>query len=52
MDHATWKDEDNVTTGGAGDILGAFHRCYPTKPQAQQKSHLRRPRRTQPQERN
>lgn len=35
-------DEDNVTTGGAEDILDAFHRLYPTKPQTQRRSHPRR----------
>lgn len=48
MDHTTWEDEDNVTTGGAEDTLDAFHRRYPTKPQAQQRSHPRRPRGAQP----
>lgn len=42
MDHATWEDEDNVTTGGAEDILDAFHRRYPTKLQTQRRSHPRR----------
>lgn len=48
IDHATWEDEDNVTTGGAEDILDAFHRRYPTKLQAQQRFHPRRPRGAQP----
>ncbi len=50
MDHATWEDEDNVTTGGGRTFW--MHSIivirYPTKPQTQQRSHHRRPHGAQP----
>lgn len=31
MDHATWKNKDNVTTYNTEDILNAFYQRYLTK---------------------